>query len=146
MLKLECYDFDIHYVKGEENVLADLASRPPGVEHSSLDDFFTALSPMGVCVILSCDVPTLIREHGDVDFIHAEQYLPDRLNEIDRVFYYQPTLATADKPAKEPVVLIPPGLRDQLMNDVHNAGHQGSRNCISQLRRYCFWKGMYEDV
>ena len=39
MVKVEGYDFVIKYVKGPDNVPADLASRPPTGEKSSLDEF-----------------------------------------------------------------------------------------------------------
>ena len=36
--------FTIHYVKGEDNVLADLMSRPPGIEKSSFQELYNSIN------------------------------------------------------------------------------------------------------
>ena len=43
MVKLQGMTFEVNYIEGELNVLADLMSRPFEVARSSLEDFYKAL-------------------------------------------------------------------------------------------------------
>ena len=58
----------------------------------------------------------------------------------DEIYYYSP------RKGDEAVILVPPALRAELIEEVHNLAHMGVTRCLRELRRSCFWPGMYEDV
>ena len=64
----------------------------------------------------------------------------DRLDLREGVYWYAP------RKGDKPVILVPPQLRAELIEGVHEMAHLGAVRCIRELRRSCFWPGMYADV
>ena len=141
LVKLQDFSFKIVYVKGEDNVLADFASRPPNNGKSGFDEVRKELDAAAVTAGIRMDLKFLVREHNDQEFVLEDPRIKeDRLELKDDIYYY--TLKEGD----EPVILVPPELRAELIEEVHNLAHMGVTRCLRELRRSCFWPGMYADV
>jgi len=139
--KLQDFEFSIKYIKGTENVLADFASRPPSNGLSTFDELKRELNESAVHAIVRVDLKDIIRSYHDEEFVNNDARIKKKkLSFQDGIYYYRPS--KKDKP----VVLIPPALRQQLIADVHDLGHVGETRCCRELRRYCFWPGMYQEV
>ena len=70
--KLQDFQFVIKYIKGKDNVLADFASRPPSNELATCDELRKELNENAINAIVRMELETLIREHGDEEFIETD--------------------------------------------------------------------------
>ena len=120
LVKLEDFSFKIVYVKGEDNVLPDFASRPPNNGKSGFDEVRKELDAAAVTAGIRMDLKFLVREHNDQGFVLEDPRIKeDRLKLKDDIYYYVP------KKGDEPVILVPPELRAELIEEVHNLAHMG---------------------
>ena len=141
IVKLQDFEFVIRYIKDEDNVLTDFASRPTSAERATFDELRKELDDNGVHGIMRMDLKRVVIMHEDLTFAREDPRLKEeRVIFSEGVFWYSP------KPGDEAVLLIPPGLREQLIADVHQMAHSGSRRCVTELRRSCFWPGLYAPV
>ena len=130
-IKIQDFNFDLQYVEGSNNVLADLMSRPPDVHKASLDihtlnkiefDFLTEE----------------LREAQNAGFIRSCQLPPENLYNINGFMY-------TDR-SGQMCLLVPPAFRHDLITAIHGLGHFGRRKTIAALQKQYFWKGMYKQV
>ena len=130
-VKVQDLDYDIEYIPGEQNVLADFMSRPPGHEISPLSDLHDEVVLNGIA--LSLLTPELKEAQTD-DFIASTGIAPSDLKFVDGFAY------TVDK--GYPRLIVPPEFREPLVSSVHSLGHFGRRRTLRSVAMLYWWKGM----
>ena len=141
LVQLQDFTFKIVYIKGEQNVMADFASRPPYLGKSTFEELRKELDE-GCINQIRDDFLELIRNFSDNDFACNDERLQQNRITLDNgVYYYQ--LRPSDP---ETLPLVPPVLRKHLIVDMHMMGHQGVSKCFRQMRNICFWPGMHKDI
>jgi hypothetical protein len=126
--KIQAYNFDIEFVKGKNNVVADALSRRPSTYSMSE---------------ISVDWKShLLVEYSKNKFaceLMDGQIQDDRYMIIDDIIYY-----------KGRIYLVPESLfKKKVLQAFHNsplAGHQGFLKAYRQIRERFTWKGLKEDV
>jgi hypothetical protein len=126
--KIQAYDFDIEFVKGKNNAVADALSRRPSI---------FAMSSMSIDW----------KEHLIVEY-EKDQFAcqlldgkiqDDNFRVINDLIYY-----------KGRIFLVPgSALKAKILHACHNspvAGHQGISKTYRQVRERFAWKGLKEDV
>ena len=128
MSKIHAYDFEIEYVKGKNNVVADALSQRP-----------TTLSLLDILVDWK---DHLLVEYSKNKFaceILDGQVQDDRYRVIDDVIYY-----------KDRIYLVPESkLKERVMQASHNSllvGHPGYLKIYRSIHEIFSWKGLKEDM
>ncbi|SCV70790.1 BQ2448_3552 [Microbotryum intermedium] len=129
--RLADYDFDITYIPGGENTVADAMSRYsfPQVESDSVQ----AVSEMDVDTQLR---GRIVEGYGSDPFCQQVKRNLDSspgFSQVDNVLYFEGRM----------VVPAVPQLREDILHDAHDAlGHFGSRKTFHHLSRTFFWPRM----
>ena len=131
-VKVQDLDYIIKYIPGEQNILADFMSRPPGEEVSSLMQLHNDCTLNGIA--LSVLTPELKEAQQKDNFIKSCNIHPDSLEFIDEFAYI------TDK--GYPRLVIPPDFRHDLVSSIHCLGHFGRRRTLKAVSRLYWWKGM----
>jgi hypothetical protein len=126
--KVQAFDFNIEYVKGKKNIMADALLRRPAA--------------CSLMEILADWKSHLLVEYSKNKFaceVMDGQIQDDRYRVIDDVIFY-----------KDRVYLVPDsGLKKKILTAVHDsplAGHQGFFKTYRQIRERFSWKGLKQDV
>ena len=130
-IKVQDLDYDIKYIPGEENVLADYMSRPPGEEMSSFDQLYNDVTLNAMSLSL------LTKELLDAqtpDFVASCNVPSDELRYIDGYAY------TMDK--GYPRLIVPLAFREALVSSIHGLGHFGRRRTLKAVSMLYWWRGM----
>jgi hypothetical protein len=128
LTKVQAFDFDLEYVKGKKNIVADALSRRPA-----------ACSLMEI----SADWKShLLVEYSKNKFaceVMDGQIQDDRYRIIDDVIFY-----------KDRIYLVSDsGLKKKILTAVHDsplASHQGFFKTYREIRERFSWKGLKQDV
>jgi hypothetical protein len=126
--KVHAFDFDIEYVKGKKNIVADALSR--------------RLATCSLTEILVDWKSHLLVEYSKNKFtceVMDGQIHDDRYRVIDDVIFY-----------KDRVYLVPDSwLKKKILTAVHDsplAGHQGFLKTYRQIKKRFSWKGLKQDI
>jgi hypothetical protein len=126
--KIQAYDFDIEFVKGKNNAVADALSRRPSI---------FAMTGMSVDW-----KDHLVVEYAKDQFacqLLDEQIQDDNFKIMKDLIYY-----------KGRIFLVPgSAFKAKVLHACHNspvAGHQGISKTYRQVRERFSWKGLKEDV
>ena len=130
-VKVQDLDYVIEYIPGEQNVLADFMSRPPGHEISPLSDLHNEAVLNGIA--LSVLTPELKKAQTDT-FIASTNIAPSDLKFIDGFAY------NMDK--GYPRLIVPPEFREAFVSNIHSLGHFGRRRTLRSVAMLYWWKGM----
>jgi hypothetical protein len=126
--KVQAFDFDIEYVKGKKNIVADTLSRRP-----------TACSLMEISTDWKYHLLVEYSKNKFTCEILDGQEQNDRYRVIDDVIFY-----------KDCVYLVPrSGLKKKILAAVHDsplAGHHGFFKTYRQVKERFSWKGLKQDV
>jgi transposase InsO family protein len=157
LIKLQDYNFTIKHIAGDNNVLADLMSRPPGLskEDCSKLQLITRVSTEGTSevVTLGPKIETLDR----VDVIGAisrvgfnqeiqqaqspeflEKFRKDSLIKIDHIWYLKTKHGNR--------ILVPPSFRERVLTFIHQLGHFGRKRTLQLVQATYTWPNMQSDV
>ena len=139
LVKLQDMQFQIKYVKGEDNVLADLMSRPSGVNKSSYEELSENL---GLNAITDTRLLEEIQGLQTPEEL-ANFHLPsDQIKMVEGVYYYIDPREAGD----ELRIMLPQQLRDEIMQTIHNLGHFGRSRTYNQIKKYYYWPHMRRDI
>ena len=126
--KIQAYDFDIEYVRGKNNVVADaLSRRPATLSLMSLDTDWRARilveysKDRFACEVLDGQVPD------------------DRYRVVNEIIYYRDRIFLTEGSQLKKKIL-------QASHDSPLACHQGFSKTYRAIRERFSWKGLKEDV
>ena len=135
LVTLQDMTFDIHYVKGVDNVLADLMSRPTGIAKSSYEDLHDQVSINSVSMgILS----ERLRDAQTEEFVATCKIAPEYLKIIDGFHYTNETGHLR--------LLVPQEFTEAVIKGVHTLGHFGRRRTYNTIVKSYFWPKMAKEV
>ncbi|SCV69303.1 BQ2448_2323 [Microbotryum intermedium] len=129
--RLADYDFDITYIPGGENTVADAMSRYsfPQVESDSVQ----AVSEMDVDTQLRGRIVEGYKSDPFCQQVKRNLDSSPGFSQVDNVLYFEGRM----------VVPAVPQLREDILHDAHDAlGHFGSRKTFHHLSRTFFWPRM----
>ena len=157
MVKLQGLTFEVKYVEGEKNVLADLMSRPHDVVRSSLEEFHQALNAKAEQLYrnisskaeanslqLECNVTSLTSFFDEIKAEQTSEVLTDyalsekEIEEIAGAYFYIK--------GEYPRLIVPKHLVNEVIAEAHKFGHYGHRRMMSLLTHFYFWPKMNKDV
>ncbi|XP_059075191.1 uncharacterized protein LOC131875172 [Cryptomeria japonica] len=126
--KIQAYDFEIEYVKGKNNVVADALSKRPEIN---------ALS------VVTADWKCLLLVKYSKDSFACElldgNIQDDKYKIVNDIIYYKDRIyLTPGSKLKEKIL--------QSMHDISLAGHPGYFKTYRQVRERFTWKGLKNDV
>ena len=130
-VKVQDLDYDIKYIRGEDNVLADLMSRPPGEQMSSYSELYNDVTLNGMALSLLTEE---LLQAQTKEFIQSCNVSAEHLQYIDKFAYI------VDK--GYPRLIIPPEFRESLVSSIHGLGHFGRRRTLRAVAMLYWWKGM----
>lgn len=126
--KIQAYDFDIEYVNGKNNVVADaLSHRPATLSLMSLDVDWRA---------------RLLVEYSKDRFaceVLDGQVANDRYRVVNEIIYYRDWIFLIEGSQLKKKIL-------QASHDSPMASHQGFAKTYRAIRERFSWKGLKEDV
>jgi len=136
MTKIQDLNFDIEYLEGEKNVLADLMSRPFDETKAPLEDVLHSFQLHGLkAEFISEDfIAKQKQEYKDSSFRHK-----DSIKEIGNLLYL------VDE-ANTPKLLVPKDFTDMIIDCVHQIGHPGRLRTTKLLQQHYFWPTLSRDV
>ena len=136
MVKLQDLDFDIVYIEGEHNVLADLMSRPAGVERSSIQELYDEIINAVSLVILTDE----LKKAQTPEFINiCKKKLPDSVFKKIGGFCYVEENGNL-------LLLVPPDFQQQIIREVHNRGHYGRKRTNNIIKSQYYWPYQKKSV
>ena len=146
------YDFDIEYIDGKSNIVADGLSRRADHMHSSeLLNGLESIAPtsvvpshrINVVTTLLADIHQSMRDDASYQSLLKSNAASLRTNDLHMeksYLYYKRTRLYIPADA---------ALRTRLIHECHDApasGHLGKDKTIEQLKRRCYWPRMDADV
>jgi len=144
MVKLQGLTFEVKYIEWENNVMADLMSRPFKAEKATLEEVHTELHATALRteeqnvtnnkLINAIELISLFDTiAGDqTSEILLEYKIPEeRIIEIDHVYYYN----DFDRPK----IIVPPTHTNFIIEEIHKFGHYGPSKLIPMLRQFYVW-------
>jgi hypothetical protein len=133
------FKFDIKYLPGKHNVVADSLSRR--VDHQSNTISTNAMYQMVTSSVSSTQLVELIKEAYVVDNVACQiiANLPAGYTFVGDILYYQDRIYIPNDRSIKTKVLYE-------CHDANVAGHVGVTKCIALLKQKCYWPNMHEDV
>jgi transposase InsO family protein len=132
-LELQQFRFNVHYRRGDQNIVADALSRQP------LETLQQVTQERPPCTWTTRMLDLIKRE--------PEKY-PEYLRENDQL-YRRGGFRPDDEDYTPWKLCVPKPQRQRVLDECHDqptAGHQGVRKTLNRIRqRYC-WPGLFRDV
>ena len=157
IVKLQGLTFEIKYVEGDKNVLADMLSRPHDVAKATLEQFHAAFKK-ATNVLTDNYIATDKFDEESIqlnnveflstfDWVKSEQNskvlseyrIPEgKIVDIEGSYFY-------DEPP-QPKLIVPPECTKSIVKDVHNFGHFGLRRCVTIVKMFYYWPSIRKDM
>ena len=133
------FDYEIEYLKGKENKVADALSRQHGEIHKTSSDSIRELMVLTSVTLQSNSSATLIKEYqNDRHFNVLLQKCKPPYEKRNGKLFLQDTLC------------IPKGeIRNKILHDHHKSiygAHRGVRKTIKLIKSKFYWPRMKEDI
>ena len=149
------YDFDVEYIKGETNVLADCLSRL-GVtkDHIKL--------PKAMVHSVSVELPatkdfldrvrTATRKDQELQLLtqQVRSGWPKKFSEVDAKLkcywsFREDIMIADDILVKGHRIIVPSSMREYMLEQVHE-GHFGMDKCKMRMSNCCYWPSVNKDI
>jgi RNase H-like domain found in reverse transcriptase/Integrase zinc binding domain len=150
MVKLQGLTFEVKYVEGEKNVLADLMSRPHDVVRSTLEEFHKRLMNNSNKVQEAASKHNVtinaLQLLSIFDWVKAEQTsevlcaykIPDtQVKDIDGAYFFDD--------GEQPRLIVPPNCTQEIIRDIHSFGHFGPKRCVAIMKLFYYWPPLRKD-
>lgn len=149
-LKLAEYDFDIHYIKGQSNIVPDALSRLP-IEVNSIT-FSTSMKMSELAQLQTQDselAPVIFALKNPPTAHNSQPKLYGSSRRFEKL--WNQLRLDSDVLIREPlgggkVIVMPQILRRNLVKDWHAQGHLGITATLGHLQDRFYWPGMGTDV
>lgn len=143
METLQQYDFDVEYIPGKTNVVADALSRRPDLQ-------IQEVSSLDITPAIKKEINQTLENDDDLGPIFRALRSPGTLTENMPIYYRHFAITDNLLYYDQNRVCIPKGaLRTQLLHDHHDAniaGHQGFDRTYASMHRYFYWPRMAVDI
>lgn len=138
---------DLRHVKGEENTIADLLSRPPAENVKNLEN----IEDSELICAIQCDEKTL---GLDLKEVAEKQLTCDGVRLLKENSALKPKFVRIKSGEKlwmdischPPRILLPSVFKRSVFDNVHNLAHVGPKATLRQLSKYVVWFNMKKDV
>lgn len=147
---------DLRYVKGEQNVVADLLSRPsepetrpsPTLARGSVEEPATPVTnPMILAARLpDLDYAALARDQANDPEVQAHRRAEDSLEVQDVQFQDGAFTVACDVSQGRPRPIIPVPWRKRIFDIIHGLSHAGRKVTQSALTARFVWQGVKGDI
>ena len=127
--------FKVVYIPGEDNVLADLMSRPDGAQKSTREKLY---DDMHVSAIKIFDEADQIRLDQTDEFIKSQKVIPEHLEVINGLKYFMKY--------GSPLLILPINFRQRVITATHNLAHYGQKKTIQAIKKLYWWRGMSAEI
>ena len=142
LVKIQDLTFEIKYIKGEENVLADLLSRPGDLAKASFEELHDYMQNKPKVSALAVEPIQLLSEQ--IKEAQTKQFVKDC--NIDDEFLQNVNGVMYTNKHGDLQLLVPPAFRQRVMQAVHNLGHYGRRRTLNTIKKMYFWPKMSLDI
>lgn len=156
---LENFQYEIHHIKGSENVVADVLSRYPPESDLLQEERVKMPEILYMETAVNRDLisklkhlPELQKEdEGIREILQRMQTGESRSDKVDKMVkrsvIINDTLYIQRGNELKPVIYLPETLRVEIINQVHmEMGHQGAYKVLKYIRDRFFWTGMTRRV
>ena len=156
MAKLEGMTFEVKYIEGVQNVLADLMSRPYEVKRTPLIEVENQMKANAIWSYYMArpNVPTYqlytlksepqskflddIKVAQSSDLLIKYKIKEDHVRTINDIYYY---VIDPDYPK----LIVPPQYVPEILKESHNFGHLGHKKLRKLLQKHYYWPRLSAD-
>ena len=146
-VRVQEFDFEVKYVPGTENGLADLLSRQP---HDTDNTTVASMQANAAVLPDASELFGLVEGDGmQLDMAKVRERQSETLLKACRTASTTVECidgAWCETSTDRPRVIIPAELRTQLVRAVHEFGHPGTTRTWHIVKQQYFWPGMCKDV
>jgi hypothetical protein len=135
LVRLQDMTFEIEYIEGRKNVLADLMSRPPNVAKSSYEELHSEINVHAIKLNYMNDI---VQEAQTDEFVRSCG-IPEEYIEVVNNLKYSMVSGF-------PRLLLPLKFTQEVCDLVHNLGHFGVKRTLNTIARQYFWPGMRKQI
>ena len=149
LCELEDLDYEIKYVKGKKNEVADYLSRieVPDVPSSREKDPDEYVYTVSIEELYPSMEILSKKQKEDKDIAEARRQLMLNKNIGSGTFKgYKMKLDTAGVVKKAERIVLPKSLKNRVIQEYHGQHHPGAENTIQLISQRFFWKGMRKDI
>ena len=134
LVRLQDFEFEVKHIAGDDNVMADLMSRP-NIEKCSRDKLY---EDMHIDALQMLDYTEELKEAQTKEFVDSCKRDPDELEVIDGLVF------TNDN--GNPRLLVPPDFRKKLLEMAHGFTHFGIKRTLAVVKQNYVWPSMAKDI
>ena len=135
LVKIQDMQFTVKHVSGEDNVLADLLSRPCGVEKSTFEELHQYLHAN----VISLDTLTNRIKQAQTPQIAQEFKLKQEEVQVTDGAYFLTKSGNMQ-------LLVPTEFRREILSAVHDFAHYGRRQTWRTIKKHYYWPGMTTEI
>ena len=133
------FDYELNYIKGKENVVADALSRKHKEVHKPSASILKKLLNITTVKLSEDTLKTLEEEYKKDEYFNKLYTKP-----------HEPYTKHNNKLYLENELCIPTGsIRKDIMNDNHEfsyGAHRGFKKTLAQIKRYFYWPKMKQEI
>ena len=135
LVKIQGLHFQIKYIEGAYNFIADVLSRPKGVEKVTYQELYEHMKLNAIQLhFLTED----LKQEQTEEFLKTCKVPQEQIETHEGYKYYNQNGNLK--------LIIPPKFVYQIVSEVHNVGHPGRRRTIRAVSYNYFWPTLRVDV
>ena len=135
IVRMQDLQFNVKYIEGKDNVLADMMSRPEGVVKSSLQEMHQ---------VRVSEISSHLFDVMKVAELQTPEFLASC--NIPKEFIEKTGSAYFNVVWGRPCLILPFEFRQQIMEAVHNSSHYGNKRTFRAIAQSYWWPKMGKDI